>query len=473
MPQRRRRRLLNALKTTGRNLVGGTKKVLGPALHSTIKSLAPIVKQMAAEAIKGGSKAALAGIPFTTSGMHASASPVSHSGSGITVSAPSANGRISYTSDPHIKSGRGGNITVSHREFVADVNVETTGFDLQYQFGVNPGNSSLFPWLSQIATRYEMFKFRSLRVIYEPQCGTSTTGTMMLAIDYDASDPAPVSKPQMMAYKNAVRSPLWFACTHTSAAADLHRLKTNYVLSGAQPINTDIKTYDIGNLFVALQSNGGDTSAGELYVEYVVDLLTPQITNDPPSATILQTNDDNNDYSHNIYGPLAVVVEESENQTDLYIASAGYYVLTWQATASTDPDITFLGYTVQRIQGIQQYSYQVSSTSGDAPVFTGLLMFQVVDPESTAVTMTPEGFNFTVTFTVTPISSSAILNTDGILNPSVQNFRARLGRFKPFPTPPPPLLKKAVSKSRKATESPNSPLSRVSVQLQDSTPEET
>jgi hypothetical protein len=48
-----------------------------------------------------------------------------------------------------------------------------------------------------------------------------------------------------------------------------------YVRPGAQPANTDIKTYDSGNLFVSTQGQGGTTNCGELHVRYRVRLMKP------------------------------------------------------------------------------------------------------------------------------------------------------------------------------------------------------
>jgi len=57
---------------------------------------------------------------------------------------------------------------------------------------------------------------------------------------------------------------------------DLSKSKSNFVRIGAQPPNTDIKTYDIGNLWIISQGVGTpQATLGELYVEYTVKLMTP------------------------------------------------------------------------------------------------------------------------------------------------------------------------------------------------------
>jgi hypothetical protein len=52
--------------------------------------------------------------------------------------------------------------------------------------------------------------------------------------------------------------------------------KTYFVRPGAQPLGTDVKMYDTGNLFVCTQNvTTASAVCGELYVEYEVELLTP------------------------------------------------------------------------------------------------------------------------------------------------------------------------------------------------------
>jgi len=98
----------------------------------------------------------------------------------------------------------------------------------------------------------------------------------VLAVDYDASDAAPLTKQQALAYRGSVRSPPWQNCCHTSLKEDLSKEKTYYVRPGAQPANTDIKTYDTGVLYAINQGvTTGGAVTGELYVEYDVLLMTP------------------------------------------------------------------------------------------------------------------------------------------------------------------------------------------------------
>jgi hypothetical protein len=191
------------------------------------------------------------------------------------VSAPASKGSVSRTNRPNVKGSPNGDIVIRHREYVADV-IGSIDF-LAVAYPINPGMPGTFPWLSTVATSYESYQFENLEFCYEPQCSTETAGTAIVAIDYDASDPAPVSKRAVMAYRNSVRSPSWSDCEQRSLSEDLHKQKSLFVRSKAPGADEDVRLYDVGNLFVCSQGQAGITAIGELYVEYTVKLMTPQL----------------------------------------------------------------------------------------------------------------------------------------------------------------------------------------------------
>jgi hypothetical protein len=197
------------------------------------------------------------------------------------VMAPTAMSRVNTTRKPSIKSLPNGDCRIHHREFLRDINAGL-GTPTNFQATVteiNPGLPATFPWLSQVAQRFERYKFSKLHFIFESQAPTSLGGALILSIDYDASDPTPLSKQQAMAYKNSVRTSPWNECTHASAKEDLSQQKQYFVRSGPLAANNDIKLYDVGNLFTCSQGVTTPSAAmGELYVEYDVMLHTPNLT---------------------------------------------------------------------------------------------------------------------------------------------------------------------------------------------------
>jgi hypothetical protein len=204
-------------------------------------------------------------------------------GSGISPmsKAPIAQTRTVKTGKPTIRQLRNGDIMVTHREYIGEIAANAGGppstFSLQ-SFSINPGLTAIFPWLSKLAQNYESYRFEKLKFCYETESPSTLGGTLVMAVDYDSLDASPTSKQQAMAYRASVRSAPWNDCCHTSVAEDLHKLKSNYIRSliSPPPVNSDLKTYDIGNLFVITQGiSTASATCGELYVEYSVHLLTP------------------------------------------------------------------------------------------------------------------------------------------------------------------------------------------------------
>lgn len=194
---------------------------------------------------------------------------------------------VAKTSVPAIKATSRGFVVV-HREYIQDVTAADANFR-NTTFSINPGLATTFPWLSAIAGRFESYLFRRLHFIYEPICPTTTPGAVMMAVDYDAVDTAPTSKVLLMSYRGAVRSAPWNITRFDATRGDLRKFGVQrFVRTSSNPANTDLKTYDVGNLQLATQNTPSTpTTLGELYVEYEVEFFTPQI---PTTVTRSQRN---------------------------------------------------------------------------------------------------------------------------------------------------------------------------------------
>ncbi len=184
------------------------------------------------------------------------------------------------TGSPYQGDGR---VRVRHREYIQDV-LGSVLFSAQL-ISINPGLSTMFPWLSVLAQQFESYLFRRFKLCYETQKSASTSGTLMLAVDYDAGDSVPLSKQALMAYHNAVRSAVWNECCFMGDVLDLKKFGAQrYIRTGSLAANLDIKTYDVGNVILAVQGEADASAIGELYVEYDVELITPQVQADPSLA---------------------------------------------------------------------------------------------------------------------------------------------------------------------------------------------
>jgi hypothetical protein len=178
---------------------------------------------------------------------------------------------------PQIASN--GNTTrISHSEFFASVVSTGTPYAVG-SYPCNPGVASMFPWLSQVAARYETFKFRRLQFEYHTRAATSQVGTVGVVFDFDAADAAPASQMIALSYHDkSADSPWKDQCLVPNLAAG-DRYPTRYTRVGSITTQTDIKTYDVGNLHVFVDGVAASTNLGLLEVKYTVDLYTPQLQN--------------------------------------------------------------------------------------------------------------------------------------------------------------------------------------------------
>lgn len=283
--------------------------------------------------------------------------------------APVAESRSLLTPRPLVHQ-RHDSIRVRHREFLWDI-IGSTEFAWD-NFAVNPGVAETFPWLSQIANRYESYRFHSLRFVYEPATSTATSGTVMLACDYDASDVGPETKTVMMSYKNAVRSAPWAECRNESDPSDLRKSVTYYVRSGAVA-STDIKTYDVANFYIATSGQAASTAIGELYVEYDVELLTPQMNNSAPSLDLINASGAGLS-TNNAFGTAASVLPTTAggiasnidttvlNSSDLRINQAGTFLVELLASAGTS--VTWGAALASGAGLVKQIGSGIGSTAG-------------------------------------------------------------------------------------------------------------
>lgn len=197
------------------------------------------------------------------------------------VSAPVSAQAQNMTTAPIVTGGpfsSSGRTIVRHREYIAEV-IGSTGFSVS-TYPVNPGMLQTFPWLGRFpAQGYDMYHFRYIRFCYETEQSTASAGSIMMAFDYDASDSAPINKISLMSYNGAVRSSCWAPISIPGASSMINKVKTRFIRSGALAVNQDIKLYDTANFMLAIQGCTNGAVMGELYVEYEVELFSPQLDN--------------------------------------------------------------------------------------------------------------------------------------------------------------------------------------------------
>jgi hypothetical protein len=173
--------------------------------------------------------------------------------------------------------------TVTKDEYIADI-AGTVAFTTT-QYAVQPGQGATFPWLAIEAKQWEKYEFEKLEFYLKPEVTQYTTnansGKVILSFDADASDPPPLNKQEAedvmpmadgMSYQTVnLNIPKFILQSHHDSF---------YVRPGNLPGGSDIKTYDLGNLFVSTIGQGAPVAnMMELRVRYTCRLMIPILEN--------------------------------------------------------------------------------------------------------------------------------------------------------------------------------------------------
>jgi hypothetical protein len=178
---------------------------------------------------------------------------------------------------------------IEEDEYITDINGSVAFATTQY--AVNIGQAAVFPWGSKIASLFEKYHFDMLEFYYRREVSEYATngqsGKVMLSFDYDASDAPPANKQQVLDTIPHVDA---MPCEPTLRLhINTKEMKSQdgwYVRPGAQPANTDIKTYDSGILSVSTYGCANTSAIGELRVRYKCTLHVPVL--EAPGGPALQ-----------------------------------------------------------------------------------------------------------------------------------------------------------------------------------------
>jgi len=285
---------------------------------------------------------------------------------------------------------------ISHREYIGDI-LGSVAFNAN-RYEVNPGLLLTFPWLSTIANNWDSYLFKKLDFVYETSCASTTAGSVMLAIDFDAADPTPLSKVELMTYDNATRSASWQECSYDARLQNLHKFGIQRFTRQA-PLATslDIKTYDVGNLFVATSGQADASMIGELYVDYVVELYTPQIAKAAQASSLSFKVTSGGSVSKGApFGTAPSVLGDfpiSVGTDILNFQSSGEFLLNFLIAGT---GLTSAAATMVNTTGITStFLYGLADTAGTSA--TQVWKFKVTQPGTSTITV-PAGWT-TVTGT--------------------------------------------------------------------------
>jgi len=241
-----------------------------------------------AEKVAASAKAALKSDAARAAAKIATKALAKHAGVSVQT-APAAEQIVREMRPPKTKGRRGDKFfTVEHTEYVGDVAIgadSATGlpradgaFGIDLLASINPGNSTLFPWLANEARGYQEYAFKRLTFQLANENPSTIGGMLGLAVTPDATEDPPVTKAELLNMKAAARAPVWKAeVTEHLPIGDINAdMRWRFVRGDTVPDNTDIKMYDAGQVIVgSTDVTEGAVAETELWVKYVVEFRTP------------------------------------------------------------------------------------------------------------------------------------------------------------------------------------------------------
>jgi len=169
-------------------------------------------------------------------------------------------------------------IRIKGQDYVSTVqgNGETTGVSILNQpvnplYGVFAGTR-----LSHFAELYDKYCFNDLKFHYSPACGSSTSGSIVMAYDRDPTDGTPPASDhglqQYFGMMGAQSTVVWDSMTVSAPRSDPQDFY--YANKGS---TSDERLTDQGQIYIAAATLLPVGPIGNLWVEYDITLFDPQL----------------------------------------------------------------------------------------------------------------------------------------------------------------------------------------------------
>jgi len=156
----------------------------------------------------------------------------------------------------------------------------SANFGVLNVYNINPGNATTFPLLSQEAAVFETYKFEYLEFYSVPSvsgyAAGGQTGSVSLSVDFNASHAQPISYTAAVDLDPADED---LPCNDLRIVLPPEKMHAQnlakFIRTGGLPGSSDIKTYDVGNLFVCAEGlSATQFNVNRLYCRYKCHLYT-------------------------------------------------------------------------------------------------------------------------------------------------------------------------------------------------------
>lgn len=320
--------------------------------------------------------------------------------------------------DFRISAGRQskpGSIRITGQDYISVINGNSQSFNNLFNRTINPSSEIFFGTrLNLYSKMFEKFLFRRLRFHYDSGVSATTTGSLILAYDRDATDGTPPNNEtglrQYLSMANSEIGNVWEDITIDCKLADLQEF---YYTSLN---NSDARLTSQGQIYVT-QVNGassGTASLGSLWVDYDIEFFDPAVEQPTGIEFVLGNTDTGLTYT--------VTGGSSGSWNNMLLGSA---------ILKNDLGVKYSGAAVQLPSGNYILTQTAMNASNIAQAFTATILSPLSGAESGTVTMlwngTATGINqfiYRVERLIVPASgawiSGCVTNTGSISAPRIQ-----------------------------------------------------
>lgn len=245
-------------------------------------------------------------------------------------------------------------VTIRHREYIGDL-VSASGSPTAFQLlplVINPGNSTLFPFLAPIAQNFQEYEIRGmiieLKTLSSDFATNMALGSIFVGTQYNALANAPQNKQQLENLEYSTSSKPSCSLIHPIECArslnvDTHLyISNNNNLLSLNGMTADPRLYDMGTIYIGSQGIPvADTPIAEIWVSYECNLYKPILATGNAQSAIWQTSDVSTTWANGTQGTLrgsksnsslfTAVIQQSDGQFLVYLPNQiGRWQITWQ-----------------------------------------------------------------------------------------------------------------------------------------------
>lgn len=191
--------------------------------------------------------------------------------------------RFSSTVDVVPQFGQKGSVRVMHREYVSDVIVPAVPATFTNRtYRVNPGNSTTFPWLANIANNYQQYTIRGMVVEFvttsTDYAATSALGSVILSTNYNVMDPAYKDLKEVNNSQFSVAGKPSLNILHAIECDPRTFSYKNYYTAASNVATTPTNDFALLQVVTSNLTAAAGTALGQLWISYDIELTKPIIS---------------------------------------------------------------------------------------------------------------------------------------------------------------------------------------------------